>query len=112
MLVFRTIPKQLGVLKNVQNDSKINSQARPRGSVNLIREKTKNRLHCQSNLTNKPVEVKKIVNTKRLRAVLINARSIRYKGDNGPRCSSVFGRSYLPAFGYLSSYINCLELIK
>ncbi len=64
-------------MKNVQNDTKTSSQAR--GTVNLIREKPKNRLHCQSNLTNKPVEVRKIVNTKRLRAVLINARSIRNK---------------------------------
>ncbi len=66
-------------MKNVQNDSKTNSQARARGAVNLIREKTKNRLHCQSKLTNKHVEVRKIANTKRLRAVLINARSIRNK---------------------------------
>ncbi len=64
-------------MKNVQNDSKTNSQAR--GTVNLIREKTKNRLHCQSKLTNKHVEVRKIAKTKRLRAVLINARSIRNK---------------------------------
>ncbi len=66
-------------MKNVKTDSKINSQARARGSVNPMREKTKNRLHYQSNLTNKPVEVRKIVNTKRLRAVLINAKSIRNK---------------------------------
>ncbi len=66
-------------MKNVKNDSKINSQAKARGSVNLIREKIKNRLHCQSYLTNKPVEIRKIVNTKRLRAVLINVRSIRNK---------------------------------
>ncbi len=72
-------PKWFGILKNVKNDSKINSQARARGSVNRIREKTKNRLHCQSNLTNKPVEVRKILNTKRLRAVLIYSRSIRNK---------------------------------
>ncbi len=64
-------------MKNVKNDSIINNQAR--GSINFIREKTKNRLHCRSNLTNKPVEVRKIVNTKILRAVLINARSIRNK---------------------------------
>ncbi len=64
-------------MKNVQNDSKTNSQ--PRGTVNLIREKTKNRLHCQSKLTNKHIEVRKITNTKRLRAVLINVRSIRNK---------------------------------
>ncbi len=64
-------------MKNVQNDSKTNSQAR--GTVNLIREKTKNRLHCQSNLTNKPVEVRKIINTERLRLVLIKARSITNK---------------------------------
>ncbi len=57
-------PKQFGVLKNVQNDSKTNSQAR--GTVILISEKTKNRLHCQSNLTNKPVKVRKIANTKSL----------------------------------------------
>ncbi len=59
------------------NDSKTNSQAG--GTVNLIREKTKNRRHCQSKLTNKHVEVIKIANTKRLRAVLINARCIRNK---------------------------------
>ncbi len=66
-------------MKNVQNDSKTNSQAIARGSVNLFREKIINRLHCQSNLTNKHVEIRKIANTKRLRAVLINARSIRNK---------------------------------
>ncbi len=66
-------------MKNVKSDSRINSQARARGSVNLIREKTKNRLHCQSRLTTKCVEVRKIANTKRLWAVLINARSIRNK---------------------------------
>ncbi len=64
-------------MKNVQNDSKTNSQAR--GTVNLISEKTKNRLHCQSKLTTKCEKVRNIANTKSLPAVLINARSIRNK---------------------------------
>ncbi len=72
-------PKRFGILKNIQNDSKTYNQASTRGSVNLIREQTKNKLHSQSKLTNKHVEVRKIPNTKRLQAVLINARSIRNK---------------------------------